>query len=198
MLQFRGDPSGTGRWDPHDRLPAGSGFGGAAAREKILTWSAYSPTASGSERLHQDGDTRTSPPERSARRRSTPATTCSARAPPCCRRPAPRQRRQQQRQDQHLQPCTAWSAGPLVRRRAATRRSQRSTGRVFTIGGSWSGGTGGKNGEVWSATAGDDAVRRTGEPILTDDPGGVYRADNQSGCSPGPTAVSSRPVRAGR
>jgi galactose oxidase len=52
-------------------------------------------------------------------------------------------------------------------------------GRVFTLGGSWSGGVGGKNAEVWSPSTG--WRRLTGisaTPILTNDPDGVYRADN--------------------
>ena len=53
------------------------------------------------------------------------------------------------------------------------------TGEVFTLGGSWSGGQGGKDGEVWSAATG---WRRTpgiiAGAITTSDPGGVYRADN--------------------
>jgi galactose oxidase len=52
-------------------------------------------------------------------------------------------------------------------------------GRVFALGGSWSGGLGGKNGEVWSPGVGWG--RLTGvlvTPILTKDPEGVFRSDN--------------------
>jgi len=52
-------------------------------------------------------------------------------------------------------------------------------GRVFTLGGSWSGGLGDKNGEVWSPTAGWRPLPGVPvTPILTDDPQGVYRSDN--------------------
>ncbi|MDR4306332.1 RICIN domain-containing protein [Chelatococcus sambhunathii] len=55
-----------------------------------------------------------------------------------------------------------------------------STGDVFTVGGSWSGGQGGKVGEVWSRTAG--TWRRltgvSGESMAATDPGGIYRGDN--------------------
>jgi galactose oxidase len=53
---------------------------------------------------------------------------------------------------------------------------------VFLLGGSWSGGLGGKGGELftpagsangWTLLQGVSA-----EPILTKDPEGVYRADN--------------------
>ena len=57
-----------------------------------------------------------------------------------------------------------------------------SDGRIFTIGGSWSGGEGGKNGEVyntgtnaWSLLSGCPVA-----PILTADQQGVYRADNHA------------------
>jgi galactose oxidase len=57
-----------------------------------------------------------------------------------------------------------------------------SSGDVFTIGGSWSGGGGGKDGEVWKSSSG--AWRRVGalmdDYILTHDAGGIYRADNHA------------------
>jgi len=52
-------------------------------------------------------------------------------------------------------------------------------GSVFTLGGSWSGGNGGKNGEVWTEAAGCRALSGVPvAPMLTNDVGGVYRADN--------------------
>ncbi|WCI08742.1 hypothetical protein PJ267_01020 [Arthrobacter sp. OVS8] len=56
-----------------------------------------------------------------------------------------------------------------------------STGEVFTIGGSWSGGSSSKHGEVWSAEGGwrllpDVPVDST----MTADPRGAYRADNHT------------------
>ena len=56
-----------------------------------------------------------------------------------------------------------------------------SDGRVFTLGGSWSGNVGGKYGEVWSPGGGSTPL--TGariEPSLTADPEGPYRADNHA------------------
>jgi large repetitive protein len=50
---------------------------------------------------------------------------------------------------------------------------------VFTLGGSWSGGSGNKHAEVWSETGG--WKRLTGVPVtsaVTADPNGIYRADN--------------------
>lgn len=55
-----------------------------------------------------------------------------------------------------------------------------SDGRIFTIGGSWSGGLGGKNGEIynpksngWSLLSGCPVT-----PMLTNDAQGIYRQDN--------------------
>ncbi|CAG8953891.1 hypothetical protein HYFRA_00010852 [Hymenoscyphus fraxineus] len=75
----------------------------------------------------------------------------------------------------------AWSAGAAMR---ITRGYQASTtlsdGRIFTIGGSWSGGRGGKNGEIYSPTA-NTWTLLSGcpvAPMLTADTTGAYRADN--------------------
>ena len=74
----------------------------------------------------------------------------------------------------------AWAAGaPLQITRAYHGSTTLSDGRVFILGGSWAGGRGGKDGEVWSATTA--WARLSGVPvmpILTDDPEGVYRSDN--------------------
>jgi galactose oxidase len=54
-----------------------------------------------------------------------------------------------------------------------------STGAVLTLGGSWTGGYGGKTGEVWSPTTG--WVLKSGIPetnVIGPDPQGVYRGDN--------------------
>ena len=54
-----------------------------------------------------------------------------------------------------------------------------SDGRVFTLGGSWSGGRGGKSGEVWAAEAGWRLLPQVQTPpFLTADAAGIYRQDN--------------------
>jgi galactose oxidase len=73
-----------------------------------------------------------------------------------------------------------WTTGPTM---TIPRGYQGATtlpdGRVFTLGGSWSGGLGGKNGEVWSTGAGWQRLAGVPvAPILTNDAEGVYRADN--------------------
>ena len=74
----------------------------------------------------------------------------------------------------------AWTTGPAM---AITRAYQSTTtlsdGRVFAIGGSWRGGVGGKDGEIWSPTTG--WTKLSGAPVapmLTADVRGEYRSDN--------------------
>ena len=75
----------------------------------------------------------------------------------------------------------AWIAGAAMKIARGYQSSVTcSDGRIFTIGGSWSGGQGGKNGEIyntssnaWSLLAGCPVT-----PMLTADKQGVFRADN--------------------
>lgn len=76
-----------------------------------------------------------------------------------------------------------WSSGPDMNiARGYQSSAVCSDGRVFTIGGSWSGGRGGKNGEIydphsnsWTLLPGCPV-----KPMLTQDHEGVYRADNHA------------------
>jgi galactose oxidase len=84
----------------------------------------------------------------------------------------------------------AWTRGPDMNTpRGYQASTTLSDGRVFTIGGSWSGGYGGvngtprKNGEVWSATKGWISLPGTDvTKMLTNDadPNGDYRKDNHA------------------
>ena len=55
-----------------------------------------------------------------------------------------------------------------------------SDGRIFTIGGSWSGPLGGKNGEIYSTTANTWTLLPgcPVAPMLTADTQGIFRQDN--------------------
>ncbi|KAF2743355.1 carbohydrate-binding module family 32 [Sporormia fimetaria CBS 119925] len=57
-----------------------------------------------------------------------------------------------------------------------------SEGKVFNIGGSWSGGQGNKNGEIYVPSSNTWALIQNAlvSPMLTNDRGGVYRADNHA------------------
>jgi galactose oxidase len=53
-----------------------------------------------------------------------------------------------------------------------------STGSVLTLGGSWSGGQGNKNGELWTSGVWRPLSGVTAAPVTGPDPQGVYRGDN--------------------
>lgn len=78
---------------------------------------------------------------------------------------------------------SSWhAASPLNIPRGYQASATIADGRVFTIGGSWSGALGGKNGEIY------DTVQNTWtnlpgaavDPILTKDLEGIYRQDNHA------------------
>lgn len=57
-----------------------------------------------------------------------------------------------------------------------------SDGRIFNIGGSWSGGRGGKNGEIYDPTSNTWSLLSGAlvSPMLTQDAGGIWRSDNHA------------------
>ncbi len=76
---------------------------------------------------------------------------------------------------------TNWIAGPNMRlQRGYQSSTTLSDGRIFVIGGSWSGGEGNKNGEVWSPASNSWSLLPgcPVAPMLTADKRGVYRSDN--------------------
>lgn len=77
----------------------------------------------------------------------------------------------------------AWIAGPNMKiSRGYQSSATCSDGRIFTIGGSWSGGIGGKNGEISSASTSTWTLLQDTlvSPMLTQDAGGVWRSDNHA------------------
>lgn len=76
--------------------------------------------------------------------------------------------------------ANSWaSSGDMVRPRGYQANTLVPGGSVFTLGGSWSGGSGGKNGELWTA----GTWRALSGVPVTDflgqgEPGGVFRSDN--------------------
>ncbi|KAF7933529.1 uncharacterized protein EAE98_003238 [Botrytis deweyae] len=76
-----------------------------------------------------------------------------------------------------------WVTGPVMKvPRGYQSTTTTSTGKVFNIGGSWSGGYGGKNGEIydpktntWSLLSGCPV-----KPMLTADAQGAFRTDNHA------------------
>ncbi|KAL8757549.1 MAG: hypothetical protein Q9184_004178, partial [Pyrenodesmia sp. 2 TL-2023] len=76
-----------------------------------------------------------------------------------------------------------WIAGPDMKKARGYQSSATlSNGNIFVIGGSWSGGRGDKNGEVWNATTNTWSLLAgcPVAPMLTADVEGVYRSDNHA------------------
>ena len=74
-----------------------------------------------------------------------------------------------------------WISGPDMNiQRGYQSMATTSDGRTFVIGGSWSGGRGGKNGEIYSPTSNTWTLLPgcPVAPMLTSDGGGIYRSDN--------------------
>lgn len=78
--------------------------------------------------------------------------------------------------------ANTWAAGPAMQiARGYQSNVTTSTGEVFTLGGSWSGGVGNKHGEAWSAAGGWRSLPIVlVDNILTKDPAGEFRADNHA------------------
>lgn len=76
----------------------------------------------------------------------------------------------------------AWTSGPDMKiPRGYQSNVTISTGEVFTLGGSWSGGIGNKHGEIWSAAGGWRTLPDVlSDNILTDDPRGRFVSDNHA------------------
>ena len=93
----------------------------------------------------------------------------------------------------------AWTGGqPMLIARGYQSSVTTSTGEVFTIGGSWSGGLGYKHGELWSEAGGWRALPNVlSNSILTNDPGGDFRSDNHAWlfAAPGGQVFQAGPSR---
>lgn len=77
----------------------------------------------------------------------------------------------------------SWAEGPQTKiARGYAAQTTLSDGRTFLIGGSWAGGTGGKNGEVYSISHNAWTLLPgcPVQPMLTADAQGTYRADNHA------------------
>lgn len=77
----------------------------------------------------------------------------------------------------------AWSSAPNMNiARGYHSQVTCNDGRIFTIGGSWSGGEGGKNGEIYNPFTNQWSLlsQCPVAPMLTQDAQGIYRADNHA------------------
>ena len=77
----------------------------------------------------------------------------------------------------------AWVSAPDMKiPRGYQSTATTSNGQIFNIGGSWSGGEGGKNGEIFNPSTNAWSLLQNAlvSPMLTVDRQGVYRADNHA------------------
>ena len=77
----------------------------------------------------------------------------------------------------------AWTGAPNMKiARGYQSSATCSDGRIFNIGGSWSGGLGGKNGEIYDPATNSWSLVANAlvSPMLTADAGGIWRADNHA------------------
>ncbi|KAI4276113.1 MAG: hypothetical protein L6R35_006231 [Caloplaca aegaea] len=77
--------------------------------------------------------------------------------------------------------ANSWIAAPNMKiARGYQSSATLSNGNIFTIGGSWSGGRGNKNGEVWNAVTNTWSLLPgcPVAPMLTADAQGIFRSDN--------------------
>jgi galactose oxidase len=80
-------------------------------------------------------------------------------------------------------PSAGWISGPNMQlARGYQASATLSNGRIFTIGGSWSGGIAKKNGETYDPSTNTWTLLSAADvtPMLTNDAVGLYRADNHA------------------
>lgn len=185
---FTPPPNGRGKWGPTIDFPI---VPVAAAVEpktgKVLTWSSFAPdTFSGGS--GGDTETATYDPSTSVVSQRTisntnhdmfcPGTSIDGRG-----RLVVTGGNNAPKTSIYDRNSNTWIAGPDMKiARGYQSSATCSDGRVFTIGGSWSGGQGGKNGEIYSPTSNTWTLLPgcPVAPMLTADVQGVYRADNHA------------------
>jgi YVTN family beta-propeller protein len=82
----------------------------------------------------------------------------------------------------------SWTKGDLMQiKRGYHAMTLLGDGSIFTVGGSWSGGRGGKDAELWTADVGwQKKPNILADDLKTDDAAGIYRADNHMWLFPAP------------
>ncbi|WP_264354766.1 discoidin domain-containing protein [Pseudarthrobacter sp. MM222] len=174
-----------GSWGPTISFPIVPAAAALLPGNRLLTWSAYSPTAFGGSR----GYTQTSILDLTTGKVSQAQVANTGHdmfCPGTSLLPDGRiliSGGSNSAQTTLYNPATnAWTSGPDMKiPRGYQSNVTLSTGEVFTLGGSWSGGAGNKDGEVWSAAGGWRTLPNVPvDNILTDDPRGGYRSDNHA------------------
>ena len=169
-------------WSPVIKFPIAPAAAANMADGRIVLWSAWKDSIWWRSPPNLYGDLRPSdrPAERDARQqyRSRHVLPGHQHARG---RSNPGQWREQQQEDQHLRSENWNLVGIQLDENPARLQGDTllSTGEVLTLGGSWSGGIGGKNAEVWASGLGWRLLPGIPiDPFIGPDPAGVYRGDN--------------------
>lgn len=182
----QGDPSVVGRWGPTLGFPIVPAASAVLPNNKLLTWSAYAATSFGGANGYTQtaimdlttGQVSQRKVENTGHDMFCPGTSMLAdgRILVTGGSDAKKASLYDPRTD------TWTGAADMNISRGYQGQTTLSTGEAFTVGGSWSGGRGGKAGEVYSPK--DNRWRPLAdvrpEPFLTADPAGAYRADNHA------------------
>ncbi|KAI2635520.1 hypothetical protein GGS21DRAFT_539100 [Xylaria nigripes] len=183
---FQPPPPRLGRWGPTVVLPIVPVAGAVSTQGDVIFWSAYRPDMYGSD----TGQTLTAqwtPSSQTVTQRTVTETHHDMFCPGISLDADGRitvTGGSDSKNTSVYDPANAgWtSAAEMVIPRGYQSSVTISDGRIFTIGGSWKGGIGGKDGEIYSP-AENRWTSLPGcavEPMLTADPEGPYRADNHA------------------
>jgi galactose oxidase len=176
---------GTGRWSDPLNTPVIPAAAAVLGNGEVLLWSSYR----GTSYTMNTGVTQTTllyPPTLSMSHRTVTETQHEMFCPGVAVLPDGRvlvNGGSDDEQTSLYDPVTRrWQkAAPLAVPRGYQSAVTLGDGRVFTLGGSWNDAAGGKNGEVWSPTAGSRLLPGAPvAPILTNDREGVFRSDNHA------------------
>ena len=186
--QFRLDASATdpgrdGRWSPVIDTPLVPVAASALPNGKVLMWSAYSTTNFGGSR----GYTQTSvfdPATSASTARQVSNTGHDMFCPGIANLADGRilvNGGSNASETSIYDPATdSWQDGADMNiPRGYQGTTMLSDGSVFTLGGSWSGGLGGKTAERWTEAGGWRVLSGLpADPFVGNDPAGIYRSDN--------------------
>ncbi|KAI1828686.1 hypothetical protein F4861DRAFT_488807 [Xylaria intraflava] len=183
---FRPPSTSLGRWDQTVVLPIVPVAGAVSAQGDVIFWSSFRPD----EFSGGGGQTLTAqwtPSSQEVTQRTVTETHHDMFCPGICLDANGRITVTGGRDSKNTSTYGPQNADWMSKAEMVVGRGYHSTvtigdGRIFAIGGSWSGGRGGKNGEIYSPAANrwTSLPGCTVAPMLTADPLGAYRADNHA------------------
>ncbi|KAI1496159.1 hypothetical protein F5X99DRAFT_425048 [Biscogniauxia marginata] len=187
--QFAPPPTSQGQWDVTIAMPIVPVAGALTESGDVIFWSAYLPDTFGGG----SGQTETSiwtPSSQSVTERLVTNTQhdmfCPGISLDANGRIVVTGGNDNKKTSIYDPSSLGWeAAAPLNIGRGYQSSATLADGRIFTIGGSWSGGRGGKNGEIYNSASNTWTLLPGCEvsPMLTNDAqdsGGVYRSDNHA------------------